>query len=340
MATPLTVEFDGITPLLPKKDAGSDCPADQWLAVLPDLQETFGPIEERIPRAVAPHVACIVVPDEAVDVFGTDKSPRLIFRSRSDRFGDRLYRLYFFDREKLSIDSGVPPEDRRLVASFKDFAYEAPRKLEERYNLGWVAPLKKAGKEMGLKDAGVFNQRLLTDDDRPNPNWRNDDEQAPLGLVGTVLFDHGKLTTDSVVTYDKDGQQRVGVYEFRPEGGTGGHRQTQADHIVLKDSVAAHSITLEFHGTRDRIRLVKLRPIGGEFKVWVFNLELETILDVGEGTNPDDGSDPDFAVCYALSKGWPFPETKGPLPIPFPTWTEVGGSRKTCNPGQFAGGGT
>lgn len=354
MSIPLTVEFDGLTSLVPKKKADENVWATQWLAVLPDLRETFGPtpswlaenlkkakesfgdrdkhLRRLMHRPVPPHVACVVVPDEGVDPFNSNKKPTMIFRS--PRFSDRLYRLYSFDQEKLVIDSRVNDAEKHLVVDLKEFTSEVPKAPGDEKNLDWVAPLD----EMNLEKAEVFNKDLITEDDRPDPNWLNGSSNPPLGLIGTVLFEHGRLTTDGVVTYRKYDKEEVGVYEFRADIGCV-HRQAQVDHIVLKDDVASEEVTLEFHGTEGRVELVELLPVAGEFKVSIFNLEIETILDEREGTYPDEGGDPDFATCYALSTGWPFPSCTGKLPIPYPTWTAGGGGRKTCNPGRYEGKG-
>ena len=117
---------------------------------------------------------------------------------------------------------------------------------------------------------------------------------------------------------------------------TVGATPIKAPETRLTADVDATEITLEFQSRPNRKKTVRLRSIAGEFPVWIFNRELETILGVGQSSYEEVGSDPDFAISYALSSGWPFPGVKAALPIPHPDWEGAGGGRKTCNPARFA----
>ncbi len=323
---PLRVEFDGLTSLVPMKALADPNPAKRWLAALPDLSRVLS--SGKLPQPVAPHVSVVVVAQDAVVPIGTNKAPSLIFQS--PRFRDRIYHLYSLDGDRLRFSLGIPPAQRLLNPKLTNFgSAEEPPNPGDAEDLAWVTPMN----EMQVADAYKFNKELL-DGDRPNTNWANAPSQPPIGLAGTVLLDHGDLSTDGVVTYLDGGVEKNGVYEFKPTATTPKvHRQSQVDHIVLTAAVDRPTVTLAFRRGQRRQR-VEILPIDGIFRVWVFDLELEDVLGIGSSSGTGH-QDPDFAVSYALSAGWS--GISAPLPIPFPDWPEAGGGRKTCNPSRFGG---
>jgi hypothetical protein len=320
--TSLHVDFDGLVSLVPPKSPAAAGPAQGWVAALPDLRSTLVP-SGNLRGMIAPHVACILVPDKAVVGDASTEKESLVFYSKKAGEMQRLYELHEHGvrleyEGKSAVRAGTAPTPN-----------ERPN-MGEEHELFWVAQLSR----VGLKDAGVFASDLIDKDGLP-ADITELKGGRPRGLTGVVQIDSGTLQVDDVV---RDTGGDPVVFEFEPvQQGKEPHRQAQGAHIILDDTVTSEMVVLKFgHRSADgavRWEKLVLRAEGRTLKIRVVNLELEGILGVGREFVPLGSPDPDFAVHYTLSAGWPF---KQPLPLPRAMSKKLGGVRETCKGALFA----
>jgi hypothetical protein len=336
----LRIDFDGLVSLVPLKPAQETRGASTWLAALPDLRQTLLPTPQiNVPLPIAPHMACLIVPDEAVVDIWSTKMPSMVFAAGRD--GGKLHRLYELKGHGLKLDysskSGL-----KAISTVK--GAQAPTTSADAQDLAWVAPLS----EVGLPGAGVFDAALI-EQKHMLPADPSERKVAGLrGLAGLVTIDSGTLRVEDVVRSVTNGKPVV--FKFRPMGHSQAaedkvpHEQAQGTRILLEDDVS-DNVRLIFGrrnaGGPPQFEEVVLRPQSSGLHLRVANMELEEVLGLGNPFEPVKGGgvfpDPDFAIHYMLSKAWPFPS----LPVPHLVGTKESGKggsdRETCKGSRFAG---
>jgi hypothetical protein len=337
----LRIDFDGLVSLVPLKKVEDKNEAKKWLVALPDLRSTL--VSTRpvnlpakaawIPATIPPHVACLIVPDDAVVDTWSTKAPSLIFESRQS-FG-RLMRLYELQDQGLRLEYAGKS---RLKATYTPQHGPEPSKPEETHDLFWVAQLGR----VGLPGAEIFDSSLIDKDWLPADATER--KGGARGLTSLVEIDGGTLKVDDVSRWSNGDPV---VFDFKPlESDKVAHAQAQGAHIMMEDRLEGDGLRIRFgrrsaSGGRPQWQDVLLRPAAQDLHLSVANLELEVLLGIGNPLDAGRGAgafaDLDFAVHYMLSKAWPFEQA---LPVPHPRGNEEpesGGRPKTCKGGAWAG---
>lgn len=333
MTNNMRVEFLGLTSVVPNPVEGSD-DISSYLVVLPDLES--GRYDKRLPldlkpgdeenedriTYVPPHVPAVIVPADSV-LRESYKNAVMTFECRSGLFGGGEYALYLFRQEKLSFRPlpGGPVKANYRPVDPQSARTQTPQLPGEENGLQWIPNLALAN---GNGGTGVFDRDMfLNADDTPK-------SVSPIGLAGTIPIDQGRFYVKDVVP----DRGAPGRFEMKVPNTTDVRwRQAIYSTIVWDSNFVGDRLDLIFSsGSHDGEGIVSLKPIFGHCDIWIANLELESLLEIGSETARRSSADIDFATSYLFCTEVP-QNRKMPVPDALPIG--VGGSSPRCKSAMF-----
>ena len=330
MSNNVRIEFLGLNGVVPNRNY-SNAKADSYLIALPDLANGREDVnlhheqDDELPGVVAPHVPAVLVASESV-ISESGKHAAMTFRSRSGVFAGRDYSLYVFDQENLALSQLEPGPLDASVDPVKpgDPSSEIPTTPGEEHGLQWIPRLSLANGKYD-RAVGTFDRaRFLNSDLTPRAT-------GDLQIAGTVLVEHGRFYTEDVMR--RNGKPIP--FEFYPPRRSDVEwQQSHYTRLFWDTKFVGDRLELTFSsGVDGEQSVISMRPRHGRCDMWIVNLELDALLDVGGGVPVRTPADLDFGVFYLYSTN--VPSKQQGMPVLHEQRNYMGGHSPRCGAGWF-----
>ncbi len=350
MTYKINTEFLGLTCIAPN-DSSSKKPSEKnrkksLLVILPDIRTGIN--DSVLPNTVAPHVPSIIVPKDSV-IDGVQHAA-LQFQSKSGIFSGRKYCLFIFNNERMDIsnitNTGLDIEDIPIDPFNDPATYNTEDNVNplittantSRQGLQWVPSLEFAVGSHRDKDNTIFKKRAFLDDDLI--------PKAPNGpkIAAALEIRDGRFYVSDVIRdkertplfFEFGDPRKIVPSTFEQPAKPPEWWQPVYDRLLWESSTNRKHIDLTLSGTSNNQRTISLKPLADKYDIFITNLELEAILEVGTTLGKPDSIrdfDTDFAVMYLYSKQ--IPTVQEGMPVPRKPNDGVGGGDPGCKVGKY-----
>ncbi len=295
MANKLQIQFRGLVGLLPMH---INKKTTSMVGILPDVGHGIyiepGP---NTTEYIHPHVAALKIRADLYNKSRSSREPHFQYKHEGDD-----YLLFIFNRESMgptnAEQTGLAYEHTPLNRHQPSTCFVS---TGHEKGLQWIPNTDMAEIEEQREFGGFDFNKYLNEDLTPKSL-----PDSP-SVAGTLVIETGKIYVETI---------RNNNFEFKVPGASAPEWcQSVFFDLIWELEINDDVAVFEFKDTDGKTTQVALNAVGENVSFEIVNLELETILEIGQGAHPNNQEiDFDMAVFYYLVRNVPSPQQGMPLP--------------------------